>query len=88
MYKKFTLVKRRKKATIEHDNMLEDYVHVSPGAHLAGFVNVGSGSWLGIGSVVSNNLNIVSNCIVGAGTVVVKDIIISGNYVGVPARRV
>lgn len=75
-------------ATLDHDNLLEDFVHISPGAHLAGTVKVGQGSWLGIGSLVSNNINITSNCMVGAGAVVVQDITETGTYVGVPARRV
>jgi len=75
-------------STIDHDNHIGDYVHVSPGAHLAGTVKVGQGSWLGIGSVVSNNVNITSNCIVGAGSVVLKDIKESGIYVGTPVRRI
>ncbi|MDX5476038.1 MAG: acetyltransferase [Bacillaceae bacterium] len=75
-------------ATVDHDNVIEDFVHVSPGVHLAGTVKVGQGSWLGIGSIVSNNINITSNCMVGAGAVVVKDITETGTYVGVPARRV
>lgn len=75
-------------ATIDHDNVIEEYVHISPGARLAGTVRVGNGSWIGIGSVVSNNLNITSNCTVGAGAVVVNDITEVGIYVGVPARRV
>ncbi|HZG84973.1 acetyltransferase [Paenibacillus sp.] len=74
--------------TIDHDNDIEDFVHISPGAHLAGTVKVGKGSWLGIGSVVSNNINITSGCKVGAGSVVVKDITEPGVYVGVPVRRI
>ncbi len=75
-------------ATLDHDNVMEDYVHISPGANLAGVVRVGRGSWVGIGSAVSNNVNITSSCTVGAGAVVVKDITEPGTYVGVPARRV
>ncbi|MFB5282760.1 acetyltransferase [Peribacillus sp. Hz7] len=75
-------------STIDHDNFIEDYVHISPGVHLAGTVKVGQGSWLGVGSVVSNNVNITSSCKVGAGAVVVKEITEPGTYVGVPARRV
>jgi len=74
--------------SIDHDNMIEDYVHISPGANLAGTVTVGKGSWIGIGSVVSNNVNICSGCKLGAGAVVVKDITEAGTYVGVPVRRV
>lgn len=75
-------------ATIDHDNLIDNYVHISPGVHLAGTVKVGTASWLGIGSVVRNNINITNGCRIGAGSVVVKDIIETGTYVGVPARRV
>lgn len=74
-------------ATIDHDNIIEDYVHLSPGVHLAGTVRVGRGTWLGIGSIVSNNIEITSWCKIGAGAVVVKNITETGTYVGVPARR-
>jgi sugar O-acyltransferase (sialic acid O-acetyltransferase NeuD family) len=75
-------------SSLDHDNVIEDYVHISPGVSLAGTVNVGKGSWLGIGSVVSNNVNICSGCKVGAGAVVVKDITEPGTYVGVPVRKI
>ncbi|WP_413382768.1 acetyltransferase [Alkalihalobacillus sp. 1P02AB] len=75
-------------ATIDHDNLIEEFVHISPGVHLAGTVTVGQGSWLGIGSVVSNNISIAKCCKVGAGAVVVKDISETGTYVGVPVRKI
>lgn len=75
-------------SSIDHDNIIEDYVHISPGARTAGNVWIGKGSWLGIGSVVSNNINICSGCKVGAGAVVVKDITEPGTYVGVPVRKI
>ncbi len=74
-------------ATLDHDNVIEDYVHISPGANFAGNVKVGKNSWICCGSVVSNNINICSSCIVGAGAVVVKDITEVGTYIGVPARQ-
>lgn len=75
-------------STIDHDNSIEDFVHISPGAHLAGSVNVGQRSWLGIGSIVSNNVNITNDCKMGAGSVVIKEVNEPGVYVGVPVRRV
>lgn len=74
--------------SIDHDCVIEDFVHLSPGVRLAGNVTVGNGSWLGIGSSVSNNINIVKKTVTGAGAVVVKDILSSGTYVGIPVRRV
>jgi len=75
-------------ATIDHDNCIGDYVHISPGVHTAGGVKIGNGSWLGIGSVVINNIDIHSGCTIGAGAVVVNNITEKGTYVGVPARKV
>ncbi|MFJ7974834.1 acetyltransferase [Peribacillus sp. NPDC096379] len=75
-------------STVDHDNNIEDFAHVSPGVHIAGAVKVGRGSWLGIGSIVSNNVNICGGCKIGAGAVVIKDITEPGVYVGAPVRRV
>lgn len=75
-------------SSLDHDNMIEDYAHISPGVRTAGNVGIGKGTWLGIGSVVSNNVNICSGCKVGAGAVVVKDITEPGTYVGIPVRKI
>lgn len=75
-------------ATVDHDNVIEDYVHISPGVHLAGSVLIGKGTWIGIGSIVSNNLKITSGCTVGAGAVVVRDIDEPGTYTGAPAKKI
>ena len=74
-------------AVVEHDNKIEDFVHLSVGAKLAGTVSVGRSTWVGIGAVVSNNITLCGGCMIGAGAVVVKDIVEPGTYVGVPARR-
>lgn len=75
-------------ATIDHDCVIKDYVHISPGVHIAGTVKIGEETWLGIGSTVINNINISSKCIIGAGGLVNKDIEESGTYVGIPVRKV
>lgn len=75
-------------STVDHDNKIGDFVHISPGAHLAGTVEVGAGSWLGIGCIVNNNLNITRECKTGAGSVVVKNLTEPGVYVGIPVRRI
>lgn len=75
-------------SSIDHDNLIEDYVHISPGAHLAGTVKVGKGSWLGIGSLVSNNISIERGCIVGAGSVVIKNLPANCTAVGTPAKPI
>ena len=72
-------------AIIEHDNIIENFVHISPNATLGGTVKIGENTHIGIGSVVKNNITICKNCTVGAGAVVVKNIEKEGTYIGVPA---
>ena len=75
-------------ATIDHDNLIEDYVHISPGVNLAGTVKVGKSTWIGIGSVIIHNISICERCTIGGGSVVIRDIISSGIYLGVPANEI
>ena len=75
-------------ASVDHDCVLEDFVHVAVGAHVAGTVSVGTGTWIGAGATVSNNLQICGGCMIGAGAVVIKSITESGTYVGVPAEKI
>ena len=76
-------------SSLDHDNLLEDYVHISPGAHLAGTVSVKEGTWICTGATIINNITIAQNNIIGAGSVVIKDINEeNGTYVGVPVKKV
>lgn len=74
-------------SSLDHDNLLEDYVHISPGAHLAGTVSVKEGTWICTGATIINNITIAQNNVIGAGSVVIKDINEeNGTYVGVPVK--
>lgn len=55
---------------------------------MAGTVQVEEHTWIGAGAVISDNVVICKECMIGAGAVVVKDIKESGTYVGVPARKI
>lgn len=72
--------------SIDHDCVLGDAVHVSPGARLAGTVQVGSMSWIGVGACVKQSIQIGSHVIVGAGAAVVSDVADLETVVGVPAK--
>lgn len=74
-------------AIVEHDSVLEDYVHVSVKAATGGFCHIGKGSWVGIGATLNNGVSVCSGCMLGAGCVVLKDIDKPGVYVGVPIRK-
>ena len=75
-------------ASVEHDNSISDFVHVSVGAKLAGAVHVGNRTWIGIGATVLQGIDICADCMIGAGAVVIRNIDIPGTYVGVPAYRI
>ncbi len=74
-------------ATADHDCVLEDFTHLSPGAHLAGEVHIGARSWIGAGGIVVNGARLCADCRVGAGGVVIHSLTQPGTYVGVPVRR-
>ena len=76
------------RSSVDHDNRIGDYTHISVGATLAGTVTVGNTVWVGAGAVVSNNISICDGCMIGAGAVVVRNIEETGTYVGVPARKI
>jgi sugar O-acyltransferase (sialic acid O-acetyltransferase NeuD family) len=73
-------------ATVDHECRLDDGVHVAPGAHLAGCVEVGAYAMIGAGAVVSPRIKIGQDALVGAGAVVVKDVPPDTVVVGNPAR--
>jgi len=73
-------------ATVDHDCVLEDYVHISPGAHLAGHVHVGELTHIGIGASVIQGVRIGRNVIIGAGAAVIDDLPDNVTAVGVPAK--
>lgn len=73
-------------ATIDHHNFIESHVHIAPGVHLGGNVKVGQGTLIGIGSTVIPGIEIGEYSIIGAGSVVTKNIPSYCTAIGVPAR--
>ena len=73
---------------VEHDCFINNYVHIAPRATLLGTVTVGNLSMIGSSSVVRENINIDSEVIVGAGSVVIRDIEARKKVVGNPAREI
>ncbi len=73
-------------ASVDHDNRIGDYCHISVNAHAAGTVHIGKRCFIGMGSNIINNITICDDVLLGAGAVVIDDIMEEGTYVGVPAR--
>ncbi len=74
-------------ATVDHENILFDGVHISPGAHLGGSVRVGSCSWIGIGANVREQVSIGEEVVVGAGAAVISHVEDKQLMLGVPAVK-
>lgn len=75
-------------ASVDHDCVVGDFVHVSPGAHVAGGVHIGDGTWIGIGASVIEGVRIGKNVTVGAGAAVIENVPDGATVVGVPARAI
>lgn len=73
-------------AIIEHECIIEDFVHVSPSASLAGNILIKKGAHIGLGATIIQGVTIGENALVGAGTVVIKDVPDNAVVVGNPAR--
>lgn len=74
--------------TIGHDCIIEDYVCIMPGCNFSGYTLLKEGCWIGTGVKIIPKKTIESGSIIGAGAVVIKDIIEPGTYAGVPARKI
>lgn len=72
--------------TVDHHNLVGDYVHVAPGAHTGGEVAVEDGALIGIGATVAPRVSVGAWASIGAGAVVTKPVPPGVTVVGVPAR--
>ena len=72
--------------SIDQDVQLDDGDHIYPGAYLAGEAQVGSRSWIGIGTSVIQQVRFGADVTVGAGAAVVRDLPDGVTAVGIPAR--
>ena len=73
-------------STIDHDCIIEDFVHVAPSSALAGGVEIGEGSLIGLGAFIIQGVKIGKWCVIGAGSVVIRDVPDFSVVAGVPAK--
>lgn len=74
--------------TLGHDDVIEDYVTIYPSVNVSGNVLIGECSEIGTGTQIIQCKKLTQRIIVGAGSVVVKDIKESGTYVGSPTKKI
>lgn len=71
-----------------HDAVIEDYTTLYPSVNVSGMTTIGTGSEIGTGVNIIQGKTIARNVVVGAGSVVVKDLLESGTYVGISAKKI
>ncbi len=76
------------KASVDHECILGNGVHVAPGATLCGCVNVADYAMIGAGAVVLPRIHIGEDSIVSAGAVVTKNVAPNLTVTGNPAREI
>ncbi len=73
-------------ASIDHDNHIQAGAYIAPGVHTAGCASVGKEAFIGLGAVIGPGVSIGDRCVIGAGSVVLKDLPAGVLAYGSPAR--
>lgn len=74
------------RASVDHECVLGNGVHLAPGATLCGCINVGDNVFIGAGAVVIPRISIGHDAVVGAGAVVIRDVPAGATVAGNPAQ--
>lgn len=75
-------------ASVDHECLIGDGVHIGPGAKLAGCITIDNFSFIGTGAVILPRIGIGKNTIVGAGAVVTQNLPDNVVAYGNPAKIV
>lgn len=73
-------------AIIEHECVIEDFVHLSPKASLGGNIRVKKGAHIGLGANIIPGITIGENAVIGAGSTIIKDVPDNAVVVGNPGK--
>lgn len=73
---------------VEHDCKIDNFVHLAPRSVICGETFVGEGTHIGVNTTVIQGIHIGRNSIVGAGSVVLKNIADSKKAYGNPCKEV
>lgn len=74
--------------SIGHDSRVDDFVTCYPGVNVSGTTHIGSECEIGAGSQVIQGVSVGEKTIVGAGSVVIRDLPPDCTAVGAPAKPI
>lgn len=75
-------------ASVDHECVIGNGVHIAPGATLCGCITVGENAFIGAGAVILPRVTIGADAIVGAGAVVTRDVPPGSTVIGNPAKAI
>jgi acetyltransferase EpsM len=73
-------------SVVEHDSLLEDFVHLCPNSTIAGTVEIGKGTFVGSGATIIPSKRVGEWSMIGAGATVINDLPDNCLAVGTPAK--
>ncbi len=73
------------RAIVEYDCYIGDFVHLTPLTKVGNGVKIGNNSFIGSGTMIKREIEILDNCLTGAGSVILESTIQQGKYLGIPA---
>lgn len=74
-------------SVVEHHTHISSHCNIGPNATINGLVTIDIETYIGSGAIIIQGKHITNNVMVGAGTLVIKNIEEPGVYVGVPCRK-
>ena len=75
-------------SVIEHEVVIGNHTHIAPHSTICGRSRIGNNVFCGAGSTIIDKITICDNVLIGAGAVVKENIMESGTYVGIPAKKI
>ena len=75
-------------SSLDHDNILGNYASLAPNAATGGNVVIGEFSAVGIGACIKHGVKMGSNCVLGGGSVLLKNCNDDELLYGVPAKPI
>jgi sugar O-acyltransferase (sialic acid O-acetyltransferase NeuD family) len=75
-------------AVIGHDSILMDFVSIAPGVHVSGYVTLETGCSIATGATILPKVNVGEWAVVGAGSVIRKNVLPNATSVGILQRNI
>ncbi|MBT9099539.1 acetyltransferase [Methylovulum psychrotolerans] len=73
--------------SISHDSKVKAHSFIAPRVNIAGYVTVGALCFIGIGTTIIDNVKICDQVVIGAASLVLKNIEEPGTYYGHPIMQ-